>query len=343
VTEIDDKREELIDFGDKKVKLAYRTYINIMMRKKHLHYGHLAKACDIKTVERYFKGPFESMPKKLPESRIYDFLDAVGSCYDDFLNYYQHLPASADEPCITVKSEASTLAQKEESESSIPPVYHSGFNRYIIHLQGLWCHKWFRLFLVVLFILCVIASVVLLKVKLVKGQGYIEQFYAVTPVDNKSCYKDVSFRKGTQRLINGSVLYSGDCFALKLLWRGGGNLYLFSSFESQLTRLFPNSCNALGYKKGLPDTFSQLTFPLDRQGLPSMFRLDDNSGTETIIALAVSSDRMSVRQQEVIASMPDKCGSLSEPVFLSMEQLSLQSQIPWEKDKDWFSVKIEHK
>ena len=151
------------------------------------------------------------------------------------------------------------------------------------------------------------------------------------------------FKKAHEKLEDQEVLYSGDCFALKLTWSGQGELFLLSESGEQLTRLFPNSCHALGYVNSLAREPSDLVFPLKDDGSPSMFKLDTHTGMETIIALAIDANRISAKQQKWLGSIPDKCATQPhETQTPSMAQLSLQAEKSWRKGTDWFSVQIQH-
>ena len=164
-----DEKEKLLDFSRHDVKLAYREYINLRKRKMHLNDGHLAKFCDIRTVERYFKGPIENMPKKLPENSVYGFLNIVESQYDDFVEYYHsthHASVKSDvavsESIIGDKSSDNNTGQ--DVTSSLSDSKPAPYQKYLV-----------RTLIALLLIGC--ATAVIIGSLPGKEDGYIKHFF----------------------------------------------------------------------------------------------------------------------------------------------------------------------
>ncbi len=326
------------------------------MRRKHLHYGHLANSCDIRTVERYFKGPITGMPKKLPENRVYDFLNAVGSCYEDFLYYYHEnigLFGEVSDSGEILNIEPgdrpggpATVEHIEGKEGAVDDTAFEprfcGMDNQFDRLRAATLKRINRS--LIFFFACIISVIAVVTISS-PHSNYIEAFYAEVPVDQKICREETLFKSGIRQLKSEETLHTDDCFAVKLAWRGQGRLYLFSETnERQLVRLFPNRCNFLGYGGVLPNTAGVLTFPLNDLGLPSMFKLDNQVGRETFIALAISPGRLSLKQKQLLDALPDKCDMPYSipPVALSMKQLLNQTENVWKKGRDWFSIQIRH-
>ncbi len=289
-----------------------------MMRKQHLHYGNLSKNCDLRTVERYFKGPLVGMPKRLPESRVYDFLNIVNSSYDEFVDYYLGLSASEEPP---LSGQKMNLVGDGESESKA--------------IAWPWVGKFYWAIFLSLF--TVSTLVFLLLYWQSPSTRLIRNFHAVVPLEQNDCAAGKPFVQGLTPLAEEAILYSGQCFAVSLQWSGKGQLYLLSEMNGKLIRLYPNSCFALGYPQGLPAQASNLHFPLNRQGLPSMFKLDNNSGEEVIVALATT-NRLSPQQQSTLDSIPSTCNDDSGVSSVSLYQV-LDS---WNRGEQ-LSLHIRHK
>lgn len=305
--------KEQLDFSHIEVKRAFRKFINLKMNEQHLRHDHLAKCCDMRTVERYFKGPESAMPKRLPENRVYEFLDTVNSQYNDFYQYYQ------------------AIKEKESKVSSL------SLTQYLTSLpkKGLiWG---------VVFAVTILAMVMATKLtNTVSHQPFITTFQAISPVDQTLCKKDLPFRSGIKKLDNNPSLKSGECFAITLSWNGHGELFLLLQSNGTLLRLLPDDCNAIGYK-GTNLGAGEWHFPLNDDGTATMFELDNRTGKEVIIALAVESKLINPIQRETLSNLPTLCSdALDDDQITTLQQLNALGSHRWEQDQHWWRITILH-
>lgn len=176
----------------------------------------------------------------------------------------------------------------------------------------------------------------------------IERFSLVAPFDQSACSGAEPWDGGILTLREGSRLASGGCFAAIYRTGGAGTLYLFMhSADGRLTRLLPNNCGALHLREDprrLPAA-TELHMPLFRDGRPGLFRLDEQTGRETLYAVAVA-DRAAGRVLERrLAPVRNICRldnpvrrRAAEEIVAVLEQLRRQA----EGQLEWQSRSLRH-
>ena len=312
-----------LDFSQIEVKRAFRHFINQAMHKKHMLPEHLAKSCDIRTVERYFKGPESAMPKRISAQRVYNFLDAVGHNYNDFYEYYKNTINDSDKTYM--------------GRYLCPLIKRLGTSWLSIGISTVICVA--VIFVAVIFMPWTITTI---RELFEPQQSSLLSFKAIAPTKQSFCQEQTLFRSGVTVLKKWASLHSGDCFAVTLQWDGRGELFLLTEKDGQLLRLFPDDCNAIGYQ-GVTLTAGEWHFPLNDDGTATMFQLDSDKGQETLLALNVDVQQISEQQRQAINNLPTTCSAskhLSKPITFT--QLNELGSKLWQQNKDWRSITIFH-
>jgi TolB-like protein len=138
----------------------------------------------------------------------------------------------------------------------------------------------------------------------------IGAFRLVTPPRATLCDTPAAWGQGAVTLHSDTHLPSGGCFAIVYQAQRAARLYLLSQTnDGQLTRLLPNSCNALGL--GLSGaTVAQgktLHVPLFGDGAPGYFRLDRHAGIERVYIIAVAGMSLPVKLSRYIRDAAGLC------------------------------------
>ncbi len=178
----------------------------------------------------------------------------------------------------------------------------------------------------------------------ITAKRLIDDFYVTIPANQDDCLAGEPFKSGTNVFNSGEWLPNGACFSLEVQWEGDGTLHLMSKENDELRRLYPNNCGNLGYEDGIDPQDKAIHFPINEVGSPWVFQLDDNSGTENIIALVTNRENTTALQRMVLNNMPDICNEANTelPTWTELLQAGSNERILIE-NRDWFEVFIRHR
>jgi hypothetical protein len=175
------------------------------------------------------------------------------------------------------------------------------------------------------------------------GKILINDFSVTIPTNELNCHQGTPFKSGVRKLHPGEILQSGSCFALELNWNNEGQLYLLRKENGKMQRLFPNQCGNLGYPDGISAQAETVHFPMNEQGFPWVFQLDQEQGTETLAAVVATRDNTSPLQRVLLDSMPDICSpeDVELPAWEELFNAAGPERVMLQ-NRDWFELSFVH-
>ncbi|MBW1816499.1 MAG: DUF4384 domain-containing protein [Deltaproteobacteria bacterium] len=135
----------------------------------------------------------------------------------------------------------------------------------------------------------------------------ISAFNLVTPLSQAYCGTETPWRGGERYLPEGHHLPAGGCIAVETALNRPGRIYLIGQDgRSQLTRLYPSSCEAFKRMRRLLYPGESLRFP-PAFGQTQSLILEEQPGTERVYAVAVTDARMAERFEQDLRGFQGLC------------------------------------